>query len=573
MTQRKKLRGNNEATQEEVRYLVYCRKSSESDERQVLSIQSQINVATGVAKQLKLKTVGEPICESKSAKLPDKRPYFNSLLGRISKGEAEGIICWKIDRLARNPDEAGKIMGMLGRGEIRHIRTAEKDYYSKDNSLLQYVEFGIADQYSRDLSENVKRGLKTKAEMGYPPGVAKIGYLNDKTADKGQRKIYSDKERFGLVNKVWEAFLSGKYSVNKLAKFARNDLGLKTLPRKKEGGKLISKSYLYRLLRDPFYAGFFYHAGKRYEVNKSVQRMISEEDFWQAQQMLGRKGLPQPKKHPPLYNIFMRCGFCDGAASPDFKFQLICECKYKFSCVNKTNCPKCGIKIDRIKNPKYLHYVYYKCNRKKDPSCPGGSIEQKDADKFISKYLSDNLAISRDLSKWCIRYLRELNEEEVKSQETVYLGWKRDYELTRAKRENLIHLRLENRISDEDYERLKNELEGKIEATKQRLESLEGEAGAWMNKAEKTFDLAQRLVEISLSGTVEEKKEILSQLGSNLKLRGKELSISNAPQFELLLKGLAEAKAENPRFEPKNIEDLSDENEVLDSVRPTLLRR
>ena len=72
----------------------------------------------------------------------------------------------KLDRLARNPDEAGMIIGMLQRNEIKHTKTQEKDYLPADNSLLSYLEFGMANQYIRDLGSNVKRGLHEKTRRG-----------------------------------------------------------------------------------------------------------------------------------------------------------------------------------------------------------------------------------------------------------------------------------------------------------------------------------------------------------------------------------------------------------------------
>ncbi|MBU4580697.1 hypothetical protein KKB43_06850, partial [Patescibacteria group bacterium] len=96
------------------------------------------------------------------------------------------------------------------------------------------------------------------------------------------------------------------------------------------------------MLADPIYAGFFFHEEKRYELDKKLKRIISEEDFWIIQEMLGKKGRPRPQKRDGLYNHFMTCAHCGGHTSPDFKFQIICsECKSKFSYLNKEECPKC----------------------------------------------------------------------------------------------------------------------------------------------------------------------------------------------------------------------------------------
>jgi len=151
----------------ENRYFIYCRKSTEAEDKQVLSMESQIRELTDLAKRLGLRVVGV-LTESKSAKAPG-RQAFNELLQRIYKGEASGIICWKLDRLARNPIDGGQISWMLQRRVIKHILTADRSYYPEDNVLLMNVEFGMANQFVRDLSRNTKRGLKAKVEKGWLP--------------------------------------------------------------------------------------------------------------------------------------------------------------------------------------------------------------------------------------------------------------------------------------------------------------------------------------------------------------------------------------------------------------------
>ena len=85
-------------------YFIYCRKSSEAEDRQVLSIESQTRELEQIAAKLNL-PVAEILTESKSAKEPG-RPIFNQMMQRLYRGEAAGIICWKLDRLARNPVDA-----------------------------------------------------------------------------------------------------------------------------------------------------------------------------------------------------------------------------------------------------------------------------------------------------------------------------------------------------------------------------------------------------------------------------------------------------------------------------------
>jgi len=209
-----------------MRYIIYCRKSSEAEDRQVLSIESQITELKKLAERLNLEVV-EVLTESQSAKSPG-RPIFNEMIKKINQGKADGIICWKLDRLARNPIDGGQIIWILQKGIIKHIQTFDRSYYPEDNVLLMSVEFGMANQFILDLSKNVKRGLRTKLEKGWRPNLAPLGYLNSRTKGKGKNEIIKDPERFDLIKKMWKLMLSGSYSPPKILKIANNKWALRT---------------------------------------------------------------------------------------------------------------------------------------------------------------------------------------------------------------------------------------------------------------------------------------------------------------------------------------------------------
>jgi len=119
--------------------------------------------------------VAEVLTESKSAKEPG-RLVFNQMMQRLYRGEAAGIICWKLDRLARNPVDGGSVIWAIKQHGIKVMTPAQSYAREDDNIILMYIEFGMAQKYVDDLSKNVKRGLKTKIENGWYPGIAPPGY-------------------------------------------------------------------------------------------------------------------------------------------------------------------------------------------------------------------------------------------------------------------------------------------------------------------------------------------------------------------------------------------------------------
>jgi DNA invertase Pin-like site-specific DNA recombinase len=256
---------------DKIRYFLYARKSSESEEKQVASIDSQITELERLAKQYGL-TVVRVFSESKSAKAPNNRPVFGEMMERLYKGEAEGILCWKLDRLARNPVDGGTINWILQNGIVKHIRTFDREYLPTDNVLMMSVEFGMANQFIRDLSSNTKRGLNSKAEKGVFPSRAPIGYLNDKYHPKGEKKIIPDPERFPIIRKLWDELLEQECTIDRLHTLAIEKYNLTGFY-----GRPVHRNVIYDIFTNPFYFGMFNWNKKVWQGTH--EPMISKEEF------------------------------------------------------------------------------------------------------------------------------------------------------------------------------------------------------------------------------------------------------------------------------------------------------
>src|SRR3989344_3428546 len=131
---------------QKIKYFLYARKSSEGEDRQVQSIDDQINRLKQFAKDVNL-DIKKIYTEAKSAKKPNNRPLFDEMIQKIEDGEADGILCWQINRLSRNPIDSGKLSWLLQRGVMKSIRTMDREYLPEDNVLIFSVESGVANQY------------------------------------------------------------------------------------------------------------------------------------------------------------------------------------------------------------------------------------------------------------------------------------------------------------------------------------------------------------------------------------------------------------------------------------------
>ncbi|HWB33787.1 MAG TPA: recombinase family protein [Candidatus Paceibacterota bacterium] len=568
--------------QTKLNYKAYPRKSSEAEDKQALSIDSQIDELRKLATSKKIALRDEDIMqEAHSAKTAFARPVFERLVKEIEQGKAQGILVWHPNRLSRNAVDAARLIQLMDEGKLLEIVTPSQTFRDTPQDKFFFTLLTSQAKMENDAKGiDVKRGLRKKNEMGYPAGVAKLGYIND-YGKKGDRKLMADPERFELVKQLLLMFLSGKHSARALLRYSRDVLHLKTIQRKKEGGKAIQLSRIYAMLRDPFYAGFFYGKDEngemvRYEVNEAVPRMITEAQFWEIQTMLGRHGVPRPIINKDVFPYIGRtkCGNCGGTVIAEHKHQLICpNCRHKFAYKNKEACPKCDTRIDNMEGATYLHYIYYHCNWGQNGHCKERSLTEPKMNETMADRIAKELEASTALSEWCIANLELIASEERKNEYERKVGLERELAQKEKEGEELVRMRMKGLIEDdEEFLRHKETLETDKRRIKQVLADMRGTDTASLEEAKKAFKLIVGLSETFKNGTFEEKQEALSALGSNLTLKDKNLNIINKKVFSTISKGLLEARRENPTFEPRNYEADKDETDALASVRPTLLR-
>jgi len=312
-----------------LKYFIYARKSSEDEDRQILSIEAQLSELSAITQREALAVAGT-FTESKSAKEPG-RTVWNDMLRRIERGEANAILSWKLDRLARNFDDGGKIIGMLQRGVIQEIRTFERTYLPSDNGLMIAVELGMANQYVRDLSMNIRRGIREKVRRGVWSGRAPLGYVNDPRT----RTIEPHPELFAKVKRLLELFATGECSLTALQKEATK-MGLLG----RQNGKPLSLSSIGNLLRCHFYYGVFLHKG---EMHQGIHApMISKKTFDEIQTALVKVGKPRKKRDHKgfLFLNFATCGACGHCITAERHTKKSGRRYHYYRCTHKNKRPQ-----------------------------------------------------------------------------------------------------------------------------------------------------------------------------------------------------------------------------------------
>lgn len=459
-----------------MRYILYARKSTDSEDRQVQSLDAQERELLEIANKLGLEIV-ETYRESMSAKTTG-RPIFAKVIKQISSGKADAILCWKLDRLARNFADGGNIIDLLQRSVIKEIRTYEGLHLPSDNVLMLAVQLGMANQYIRDLSTNVKRGIREKLSRGEWPSPAPLGYLNDKIT----KKIFVDKERAKYIKRVFYLYTKERKSLAEVTDILFAE-GFRS-----RGGKKIYKGSIARILSAEFYTGTMVRNGIRYAGNHVP--FISKEVFDEAR--LIAEGKTQARSQ---HLFFPMRGFL--------------------------TCASCGCALTA--SLKKGHHYYYCTNGKKICNEHKTYLREETLYPIVAQILT-NLAFSQRKIELTYKATKERRDLPNSYNIEVLEKLKKDLVNISTKESKLLDAFLDNNITKEVYDlkviQLQNErVSVKVEISKQ--ESLE--PVDTLEPVKKIFEQGITMHNDFIAGDDFKKHEILKTVLWNLSIKGQEI--------------------------------------------------
>lgn len=513
-------------------YFIYARKSQEDEERQVASIPDQLEELDKVIKIKSLPIKDQPFTEARSAKEPG-RPEFNRLIQEIdSNKDIKGIVVWKLNRLFRNPEDEGKIRQRLSDGRIQEIVTPSKTYFEADSDFIMAVEGAQAQRFIRDLREDTIRGLNSKLKKGIPPFLASPGYKNDMTKRQGERDIIPDEVQFPLVRKLFELFMTKNYSVQQLW-YEAEKLGVKN-----SKNKIVSKSQLYVMLRNPFYTGTrFIYAGRLY-TNGIHKRMLTDAEYDLIQDIMDGRSRPRHDLHAKdLLTGIMRCGECGMMMTTE-------------------------VKTKHYKNGNSQVFTYYRCTKKwKGRKCRQPYIRAEVLKKQVLNYL-DTITLSTPFVEWAIKWLKVMHSNQEQLREAKYKAVEQSYEAIVKKIKRNIDMMLDEAISIEVGKEIQQGLEQEKQRLTDELAKMDTHVTEWSNLAIQTFDLVKNIKERFSNGTIEQQKTILRVIGSNLVIKDKKIDIMVRTPFEYIQEVVSEINDDN-WLEPNDLSVLSSQIAVF----------
>jgi DNA invertase Pin-like site-specific DNA recombinase len=478
---------------EDLIFASYCRKSSESEDKQVLSIDSQKRELKGIAGRDRLKVI-DTLWESKSA-YKIGRIEFAKMIVLFETGKANAILTYHLTRLARNSQDGGRIIYMMDEGLIKEIRTPERVYKNTtDDKFLMQIHFAMAKKSSDDTSDFVKRDIKTKLLKGEYPSSVGIGYLNiDKDGkisgrqyslekqiklaeiNRPLKRIEQDPFIAPLIFKLYEECATGQRSLDELTLLAF-EWGLVGEKSKKR----LSKSTLYSVLTNPLYYGAIRWTGIVHEPEELPEEtrhepIVSRELFERVQEALGLRNRPVGKKRFYTFSNLMICGTCGGNIS---------------ALTSK------GI-------------VYYRCC-----NCTGLSYTPENELQGQLEAYADKMTIDEDFYDIALEEINKSNEKELSGRDTIIKQQQRELKQCQMRLDNLLRLKIspnnknDELLNDSEFIEQKKEILVEMKTIREKMGDTDQQSQNWFNSCIEYFTFNKRLTEKLKTASPKELREV-----------------------------------------------------------------
>lgn len=410
----KGFQGQQEAEQIKVKYCLYARKSTESEERQVLSIDSQVKEMLQIAERENLEIV-EIRRESHSAKDSAQRPVFNELIEDVRRGKFNGILTWAPDRLSRNAGDLGTLVDLMDQKLLMEIRTYGQQFKNSPNEkFLLMILCSQAKLENDNRGINVKRGLRARCEMGIWPTCTPTGYLNERLSERNCRVVI-DPIRGPILKKMFEKVGYNHWSGRKIYHWLRFELNFKG-----KSNKNLSLSNIYRLLQNTFYYGPFEYpkdSGNWYQGNH--EPLITKELFELTQEQLKRDRIVREGREFAFTKL-LTCGHCGSGITATEKYK-------------------------QLKNGGLNKHIYYGCTKARDLHCKAGYAKEidliNDLVKIVDELEIDEIGLRKQFEEEIERYnqfqktvlMMQGKEKEAKLQENFDIRTYAKYVLREGK--------------------------------------------------------------------------------------------------------------------------------------------
>ena len=491
-----------------LKYIAYCRKSTDEKDKQVLSIEAQIAELKEFAKRANL-SISEFITEAKTAKVPG-REQFAEVLKKIEKGMANAILSWHPDRLARNSIDGGKIIYLLDTGKLLDLKFPSFWFESTpQGKFMLSIAFGQSKYYVDNLSENVKRGNRQKLRNGVWPSKAPYGYANNPKT----RGIDVDEEKSKVVKKAFQFFADGNISFTAISQFLFK-FGIK-----REGDKLVKVGQIKNMLSNRFYLGILKYAGEYYQG--SHKTFISKKLFDEVQKQIEKIERPRQKGHNFAFAGLATCGECGAAITAEQH-------------------------IKKYKNGNNQTFIYYRCTKKLKP-CNQKYISESDTEEQVRKIVG-GCGLHEDWEPYFEKWITQAEEKDKLTAEVEEKQIDGQIQESEIKLDRLLDGYLDQVIEPEIYKQKKNELFDEKLKLEEKKSQIAKNGTIWLEPMREFVNCALQAQKIARAeNNCHDLSIMAKKVGSNFFLKERRLSATlDFPFAALSAEAGAASAAPNP---------------------------
>ena len=455
-----------------MKVFLYARKSTDDEERQILSIDAQRNELREYAAKQGLEIVFEFV-ESMTAKEPG-RPIFNDMLRRVESGEADALLAWHPDRLARNSIDGGKIIWLVDTGKITALKFPTFWFENTpQGKFVLNMAFGQSKYYVDALSENVRRGIREKIRRGIYPHKPPLGYVNEPRL----RTIEIHQQKAPLVRRMFETYATGRYNYDQMTALAA-EWGLLN-----HQEKPLARSLIPMILSDRFYIGFFAWAGDEYEGKH--ERIIPVELFERVQRVLMERG--RGRYHtknglqPVAFLGFVRCRVCGS-----------------------------WVTVERHKS-----YHYYRCAKKLGSCDLVGYLREEYLAQQMRRELL-RVGISDEWTKLMLGRIEEWRREGADRATAEASSHQTRLAEIEAKVARLLDIFLEGAITREEYAARKAEYFTEKARLREKIDRIKTQGNCWIEPLADFVKSANLAEKTAISGSYAELRDFCQRFQLNL---------------------------------------------------------
>ena len=476
------------------RCLIYTRVSSDEQRQKGYSLDFQYKELVEYCKKQGL-TIVKHFTESHTAKKPG-RPEFNNMLDYANKNKISNLVFLKNDRASRNPVDSAALSFMAEhQGFLIHL-IQDNLVLSKmsrpQDFLIFEINNGFSNLYSRNLSVEVSSKMREKAEQGYYPSHAMVGYKTIKINKRSYLEI--DEEKAPYIREVFNLYSTGRYSYMSLAAEMR------------KRGFMISKavkcgkSNIEKILNNPVYMGDFIWNGKRYEGKHDP--LITKELYYYCQHIIKEKTSTSR------------------SVNHNFLFSGIIKCQ------------KCGCAlVGELKKGKY---IYYHCTGNRGGNCKRKYLKEEIAEKRFIEILK-SLKVSDEGYELIIKFVKEkVAEENAYAKEQTEQTQTKIAKL-KERLNKLFNVWIDGKIDDDLYNKKSAEFQNELDALDYRLLKLNKSDAEAINFSKKILELFKAAPELYLRGSMESKQDLIKLLCSNFLWDGENVTIIIKKAFQPLV--------------------------------------